>query len=344
MVKTFAKLTASLIMICTALTPCAVMAQNAPVQAGIKTASVIRPAARVVTDQIENGLDEPFSESFLKQIRTGSKYLYYQGSVGDAGKSLSEVVKIYCEMPGSILYYDVADESGTYLEITDDCWPSLKSAVAKADQAWQGYRDYVADACSSLDLSASDASIVEQINDFICDHFSYRVTNSGMPSFLAMGQGQCWHYAKLFADMCCSVGIPASKVQTTDHAWDIVTVDGIQYTWDVTYNDTCGNQHLYMWLDPVRVSESSGQSQAQPAGWVQEGAYWYYQKSNGQYASSQWLKIHGTWYYFDHAGIMCTSRWIQDGSDWYYVKKDGSMAVSMWIGDCYVDASGKWAA
>lgn len=352
--NTITKIAITLTMTAAALAPMSIYAQNTPSaeQAKVTMVSHVQKASRISVEDVDNGMEEEFSDAFLKQIRSGSKYLYFSGSAASAKKSLSEIVRIYCDLPGKIQFYDVADATGTYLEITEACWPGLKSAVDKADRAWDGYRTYVADSCETLNLNASDASIVDQINDFICENFSYEVTNSGMPAFLASGKGQCWHYAKLFADMCNSVGIPASKIQNTEHAWNIVTVDHVQYTFDVTYNDTCGNRTLYSWTNPTPlagVSKAAAYSTADyeaaaSAGWQQQGTNWLYRKADGRYAKNQWVSIQGFWYYFDGNGAMCTSKWVQDGSSWYYVKADGTMAVSCWIGNCWVNASGIWQA
>lgn len=181
----------------------------------------------VNTGFISCELSKPYTAAFLEDIRNGNSKLYYNGDSTNAEQSLSEVVSFYCSLPSGVNYYEVSDASGTYLELEPDVLASLQSAVSTADAGWTSYSTEVANACYSLNLNTTDTDLVNQINNYICTHFDYAVTNSGMPVFISTHQGQCWHYAKMFSDMCNAVGIQAWKVQTADHAWDQVVVDGI---------------------------------------------------------------------------------------------------------------------
>lgn len=197
---------------------------------------------------ISSEMSGKYSYDFLQILRSGSRILYYDGDSANAEDSLSEVISFYCSLKGGIDYYEIHDETGYYLEIADSSWSKVKEAVAAADAGWAAYQDAVANACNSLNLYTSDEDLVNQINNYICANFDYEVTNSGMPVFISTGRGQCWHYAKMFADMCNAVGISAWKVENTEHAWDNVVVDGVTYKFDPTYNDTSGNWTAYSWL------------------------------------------------------------------------------------------------
>lgn len=199
------------------------------------------------TDFITPELTGIYSQAFLQDIREGRNRLDYQGDAQNAEFSLSEIVSFYCSMDQNLPYYETQDSAGSYLELDPDVFSRLQAAVASADLGWAGYTDYVAQADESLNLYTDDHDLVDQINQYICDHFDYEITNSGMPKFLETGYGQCWHYAKLFSDMCNAAGIQAWKVENQDHAWDQVVVDGVTYTFDPTFNDTGPSQTLYSW-------------------------------------------------------------------------------------------------
>lgn len=199
------------------------------------------------TDFITPELTGVYSQAFLQDIREGRNRLDYQGDAQNAEFSLSEIVSFYCSMDQNLPYYETQDDAGSYLELDPDVFSQLQAAVASADLGWAGYTDYVAQADESLNLYTDDHDLVDQINQYICDHFDYEITNSGMPKFLETGYGQCWHYAKLFSDMCNAAGIQAWKVENQDHAWDQVVVDGVAYTFDPTFNDTGPSQTLYSW-------------------------------------------------------------------------------------------------
>lgn len=193
-------------------------------------------------------LDGKYSWQFIQDILNGKQDLYYNGDAANAESSLSEVVSFYCDMNFGIDYYEIEDETGTYLEIADEYWPMLQNTVSQAASRWNAYPDYVASACRTLNLNTTDEDLVNQINQYICTAFDYEVTHSSMPAFIQNKRGQCWHYAKLFADMCNTCGIEAWKEQTTAHAWDAVRIDGKVYWFDPTRNDTCGNTSKYSWL------------------------------------------------------------------------------------------------
>ncbi|MCF0259111.1 MAG: hypothetical protein HUJ54_04560 [Erysipelotrichaceae bacterium] len=190
-----------------------------------------------------------YTQDFLNSIRSGSSRLYYTaGCKAEADYALGEIVYDYCGLASGGAYYEGRDGDACYLDLIPDQFETLYAAVQSADQQWAQYSSQVASALYSLNLHCTDHEMVEQINDYICDNYSYVLTNqANMPNFMASHVGQCWHYAKLFADMCNSVGIPASKIQNEEHAWDIVTVDGVTYTFDVTWNDTSGNRTAYSW-------------------------------------------------------------------------------------------------
>lgn len=287
---------------------------------------------------ITSDMNGAFSESFLQDIREGRQKLYYSGSLEEARHSLSEVAYFYCSIPNGVQFYTGSDSRGTYLEITDACWNPLQAAVKTADQAWNSYKAEVREACWSLNLDTSDADLVDQINTYICRNYDYKVTNSGMPAFISSHLGQCWHYSKMFADMCNTVGIPAEQLENTDHAWNQVTVDGITYTFDVTYNDTSGNWNSYSWMNPSHPVSGANR-------WIQNtDGTWSYIGASGRLSRSSWIKSGGAWYYVDMNGIMLTRTWVRTSGKWYFLKDDGRMAVNTWIGRNWVNGNGEWIA
>ena len=113
--------------------------------------------------------------------------------------------------------------------------------MASADSAWGGYRQCVANALGSINLTVSDETLVQEIDAWLCRNCTYvLVDNAYMPYFTATGQGQCYQYAKMFADMCNSVGIPAWKVEGGNHAWNQYQINGQTYTIDPTNDDLNG--------------------------------------------------------------------------------------------------------
>lgn len=100
------------------------------------------------------------------------------------------------------------------------------------------------------------------------------------------------------------------------------------------------------------------------AGWVQDGAGWYYIKTDGSRASNEWQNIdqkyywfdsdaymaagwrqfsNGAWYYFKSSGAMATNCWIENHNQWFYLGADGVMLTNTTTPDGYqVDGNGVW--
>ena len=88
--------------------------------------------------------------------------------------------------------------------------------------------------------------------------------------------------------------------------------------------------------------------------WKQSGNSWWYQYTNGSYATG-WKQIDGNWYFFDNEGWMKTgwvssngswyylnsngilkTGWLQSGNSWYFLDNSGEMKT------CWVATSGAW--
>lgn len=270
------------------------------------------------------------TDCFLAQIRNGSRFLYYTGTYQEAKNSLSQITGIYCDMKNPVHFFHGQDFRGTYLEIADYDWSRLQTSLSTADQNWKLYYADVQQACTSLDTSVSDADLVQQIHRYVCDRFSYEVTDASFFHFIQSNTGQCWHYAYYFAAMCQAMGLEAQEKQNSSHAWAEVKVDGICYTFDPTYCDT-GQTERYAWQNPIRI-----QTGEHIYGWLRHGSSWSCYK-NSQKLFSTFIWDQGTYYYLNADGNMITNQWVCIDGDWYFTRKDGSLARNTWI-----KTNGRW--
>ena len=62
--------------------------------------------------------------------------------------------------------------------------------------------------------------------------------------------------------------------------------------------------------------------------WKQSGNSWWYQYTNGSYATG-WKQIDGNWYFFDNEGWMKTG-WVSTNGSWYYLNSNGIMKTG-WL-------------
>lgn len=210
------------------------------------------PVSQVPTRTIDiSGLDASMyyetSEGFVETLLSGNNKLYYTGDTAAAEASLSEIVWYYCQIPSGIAYHTGEDELGTFLQIDAGDWNYFSQMIRQAKAAWNKYFDSVRTIASGLDLASEDWKLVNQIRDLILEYFSYNVTDSSMMDFLYSQTGQCYHYAKLFEDLCQAVGISARIAATREHAWNEVHLNGSTYLFDATHAQATGNVDAYSW-------------------------------------------------------------------------------------------------
>ncbi len=143
-------------------------------------------------------------------------------------------------------YYDIENGSKTYIANPD---PEYAGKLTR-------YRNEIKNALSSMNLYCSNDDMIRQINEYICNTYSYKVINGSSFDMINNYEGQCMHYAFLFNNMCAAVGIDMDYV-TGDavngyHAWNRGTFDGKIYYFDITWNDPLGTDTFredYLWLE-----------------------------------------------------------------------------------------------
>lgn len=142
------------------------------------------------------------------------------------------------------------DEFGIHYKIDYD---EAQDYKARSQEKISSYRSFIANALNTMNLNCTDAEMVQQINNYIVKHFSYKLyeesySTYGVKTFVETKRGKCWHYAILFRDMCKAVGIHAGYVEGYAyggfHAWNYVYIDGDKYWFDPTFNDTIGNNQF----------------------------------------------------------------------------------------------------
>lgn len=118
------------------------------------------------------------------------------------------------------------------------------------------YRNEINRALSSMNLYCSNDEMIKQINNYICETYSYKVINGSSFDIIENYEGQCMHYALLFNNMCAAVGIDMDYIEgnTTrgPHGWNRGTFDGHIYYFDITWNDPLGSNVFredYLWCE-----------------------------------------------------------------------------------------------
>lgn len=83
-----------------------------------------------------------------------------------------------------------------------------------------------------------------------------------------------------------------------------------------------------LWTVGIASAMAAGMAMTALAGWVQDGATWYYYKdSNNEMIRDEWVESNGLWYYLGNDGKMVTNRFIDDT---YYVNANGVRLTNAW--------------
>ena len=88
----------------------------------------------------------------------------------------------------------------------------------------KAYRNEIKRALSSMNLYCSNDEMIRQINQYICETYSYKVINGKSFDMTENYEGQCMHYSMLFNNMCAAVGIDMDYVEGDTirgpHGWN----------------------------------------------------------------------------------------------------------------------------
>lgn len=197
--------------------------------------------------RVDYDFEEACSLRFLQALQKGEKHLYYNTDREQAKASLSEIVSIYCSSDRSLPFFHCTENGKSWLELTEEDAEYLHGLIQKADADWLRYLEEIRWLCAQIDIRLGEKEKFEKINTLICERYTYEVTNRSMGDFVRTGRGQCWHFAKIFQDVCLAAGLEASMKSDPGHSWDTVIFEGKEYRFDPAFNATCGNMQTYIW-------------------------------------------------------------------------------------------------
>ena len=165
----------------------------------------------------------------------------------DTAKALDVYFYSYTSLP---LYMWDAYDNVCYLDY---------SGYSKADtdeyfKTLDLYKAEIKRALSKMNLNCSNYEMIRQINKYIVDNYSYKVISGRPIDMIKNHEGQCFHYAFLFNNMCAAVGIDMDYVSGVainggGHGWNRGKFDGKMYYFDTTWNDVDAP-----W-DPTRIEK-----------------------------------------------------------------------------------------
>lgn len=228
----------------------------------IKPVQAQDSSAKIDENSIIVSNTEEFYEALSLQIRDHKdnvSYYTYQGALGaDYQKILDEYY----------YFHDVDNlpDSGSYLchylknievvfykgKFTGDCNLEIEVKVSyKYDkQEMDAYFQYMKELASKL-KKKSDYESVKAVHDYLIRNYDYdhqyqnHLDYEGYLDGKMVCQGYCMAAFLLLAEMDIPVRIVVGASEDyeadSDHAWNVVKVDGYWYNMDVTWDDKGGN-------------------------------------------------------------------------------------------------------
>ncbi|SFK75302.1 Transglutaminase-like superfamily protein [Lachnospiraceae bacterium KH1T2] len=109
----------------------------------------------------------------------------------------------------------------------------------------------VEEAMALTDENMNDFEKALVLHDYLIDNVDYVASkyDNYAGYVLAYGKGICGGYASAYKMLLTAAGIKSHIVLSSNHAWNLVTVNGKQYHVDVTWDDTKGyGSNLYTYF------------------------------------------------------------------------------------------------
>lgn len=181
--------------------------------------------------------------------------------------SESQLYDLWCEVAythADLFYVD--DEyqytllGNTVLSVS----PTYHIRGDELNAARQIYADALAQIRSCYDPNWTQLETALFFHDYLCMYYSYdeSLTRFSAYEMLTEGTGVCQAYALIYAELLRTFGIECDYVisEEMNHAWNVVTIDGVKYNVDVTFDDPTSDRrgraaHTYFLLSDAALSK-----------------------------------------------------------------------------------------
>lgn len=203
------------------------------------------------TEKLSVNKDIGLFGSEYKSIVSNIKYGVNTFSESDKGR-LKEVINSYLGINSvEYIHYGVSS-----IKFSDEDFLVIQERLSSIEMYERQYEDYIVSIAEKLSDVNTEMVLVNKVNSYIVNNFSYEITNLPQYSFVESGVGQCYHFSLLFKDICNALGLEAGyvsgKYQEKSHAWNSVLINGNLYYFDVTLNEYYNNTR-YSWLSNKEI-------------------------------------------------------------------------------------------
>lgn len=195
-----------------------------------------RDAITDIIDSIEMPCDEKIYEALMEQQDT----IFLIGY----GLEEMELFDIWCDVAYSKADLFFVEDEYSFTMIGDKVLavsPNYSMTAQELSAARQEYSAALDDLRSLRDPDWNQLETALFYHDYLCMRYSYdeSLTLYSAYDMLTQGTGVCQAYALIYAELMNGFGIECTYVisKEMNHAWNVVTIDGVKYNVDVTYDD-----------------------------------------------------------------------------------------------------------
>lgn len=189
------------------------------------------------------------------------------------------------------------------------------------EQARQQYSATLQDILDTVHPQWTQLQTALYLHDYLCSHYAYDDSLQRYSAYelLTEGTGVCQAYTLVYDALLTACGIESSYVisREMNHSWNVVTIDGIRYNVDATYDDPSPDSlgkvsHKHFLRSDSKLSETHRFTADEGFGQCTDSAY--DSKAVWENVSSAFVPIGKDFYYIKSGALY---RW--DGSSSAYI-------------------------
>ena len=171
-----------------------------------------------------------------RECADAADYQFAYTMVSDA--AYSNVKQLLAHLDGDVRYeHHVPATLTNYYE-----YPDYFAVKHVTPETYDAALKFIQSELDRVSLMKSDADKVRELNEYLCGLLSYDVrATSGISQTFSNHDTElpaaCGSYARAFNFLCGAAGIPCITINTTNHGWNMVYVEGQWLHVDVSLND-----------------------------------------------------------------------------------------------------------
>lgn len=223
---------------------------------------VLLTQKHVIHDIIDS-TELPCDEKLYQAMMAEQKSIFLLGY----GLDEMELYDIWCNVAYTEADLFFVDDEYRYTLLGDKVLtvtPKYNIRGEDLEAARRIYDDALREIHSHYDPTWTELEIALFFHDYLCMCYSYdeSLTLFSAYEFLTQYTGVCQAYALVYAQLLKEYNIPCEFVISAEmnHVWNVVTIDGVKYNVDVTYDDPTSDRrgranHKYFLLSDEALSK-----------------------------------------------------------------------------------------